>query len=117
MGDTGGASRFFYCPKAGTAERNAGLGDEENTWPTVKPVALMRWLVRLVTPPGQTVLDPFCGSGSTGLACRLEDRPFVGLERDAEAVRLAKLRLHHVDPNKHEVADVEPPRAKQTALF
>jgi site-specific DNA-methyltransferase (adenine-specific) len=116
-GSTGGASRFFYCPKASPAERNMGLGNEENTHPTVKPIALMRWLVRLVTPPGETALDPFTGSGSTGLACRLEDRPFVGMEREREAVRLAKLRLHHVDPDDYEVADVEPPRARQQGLF
>jgi site-specific DNA-methyltransferase (adenine-specific) len=116
-GETGGASRFFYCPKASTAERNAGLGDEQNPHPTVKPVALMRWLVRLVTPPGETVLDPFCGSGSTGIAAVLEGRDFVGIEEAAEAVRIAKLRCHHVQANPTEVADVKPARTKQPELF
>jgi hypothetical protein len=60
-GDSGSAARFFYCAKATTDERGEG-----NNHPTVKPVALMRWLVRLVTPKGGTVLDPFMGSGSTG---------------------------------------------------
>jgi site-specific DNA-methyltransferase (adenine-specific) len=117
MGDTGGASRFFYCPKASTAERNAGLGDEQNPHPTVKPIALMRWLCRLVTPPGGLVLDPFCGSGSTGVAAVLEGFRFLGLEQDAEAVRVARLRIHHRQPNADEVAAVEPPRAKQGRLF
>lgn len=117
MGDTGGASRFFYCPKASTAERNAGLGDEQNTHPTVKPIALMRWLCRLVTPPGQAVIDPFAGSGSTGAAAVLEGLPFTGLEQDAEAVRIARLRIHHRQPNSAEVADVAPPKARQGSLF
>jgi site-specific DNA-methyltransferase (adenine-specific) len=55
----------------------------------VKPVELMRWLVRLITPPGGVVLDPFLGSGTTGMACRLEQLPFVGIERDAEYLPLA----------------------------
>lgn len=117
MGDTGGASRFFYCPKASTAERNAGLGDEQNPHPTVKPLALMRWLCRLITPPGGLVLDPFCGSGSTGVAAVLEGFRFLGLEQDAEAVRVARLRIHHRRPNPDEVATVEPPQVKQGSLF
>jgi site-specific DNA-methyltransferase (adenine-specific) len=115
--DTGGASRFFYCPKASTAERNAGLGDEQNPHPTVKPVALMRWLCRLVTPPGGLVLDHTCGSGSTGVAAALEGFGFYGIEQDAEAVRVARLRIHHRQPNADEVASVEPPRARQGRLF
>jgi site-specific DNA-methyltransferase (adenine-specific) len=115
--DTGGASRFFYCPKASTRERNAGLGDEQNPHPTVKPVALMRWLVRLITPPGQMVLDPFCGSGSTGIAAVLEGRAFTGLEQDAEAVRVARLRIHHRRPNPAQLADMAPPQARQRGLF
>jgi DNA modification methylase len=65
--DRGGASRFFYCAKTSRAERNAGLPDLlVNDHPTVKPISLLRWLVRLVTPPGGRVLDPFLGSGSAG---------------------------------------------------
>lgn len=116
-GDSGGASRFFYCAKASTSERNAGLGDERNPHPTVKPLALMRWLCRLVTPPGGLVLDPFCGSGSTGVAAVLEGFRFLGLEQDAEAVRVARLRIHHRQPNPDEVASVAPARAKQGRLF
>jgi len=66
-GSEGGASRFFYCAKASKADRGPG-----NAHPTVKPVELMRWLVRLVTPPGGTVLDPFAGSGTTGQAAIIE---------------------------------------------
>lgn len=94
LGDRGGASRFFYCAKASKAERNAGLVDG-NAHPTVKPIALMRWLVRLVTPPGGTVLDPFLGSGTTGIATALEGFGFVGIERDAEYLRIAGARIAH----------------------
>lgn len=65
---------------------------------TVKPVELMRWLVRLVTPVGGRVLDPFCGSGTTGMACRYEQRPFIGIEREAEYVQIAERRIGAVAP-------------------
>lgn len=66
-----------------------------NHHPTVKPVALMRWLVRLVTPPGGLVLDPFAGSGSTGVACVLEGLRFAGIEQDAEYAEIARRRVAH----------------------
>jgi site-specific DNA-methyltransferase (adenine-specific) len=126
--DVGGASRFFYCAKAGTAERNAGLNDlpvsadpltmsptstihrgrvggqrvddhvpvrapRANVHPTVKPIELMRWLCRLVTPPGGTVLDPFAGAGTTGCAAVLEGFDFVGIEREADYVAIAEARI------------------------
>jgi site-specific DNA-methyltransferase (adenine-specific) len=59
----------------------------------VKPIALMRWLVRLVTPPGGIVLDPFTGSGTTGIACGLESLSFIGVEREAEYVAIARARM------------------------
>jgi DNA modification methylase len=59
---------------------------------TVKPVDLMRWLVRLVTPPRGIVLDPFMGSGSTGVACRLEGVGFVGIDQEPRYVEIARLR-------------------------
>jgi site-specific DNA-methyltransferase (adenine-specific) len=79
--DTGGASRFFYCAKASRSERTHN-GVIENNHPTVKPVTLMRWLTRLITPPNGHVLDPFCGSGSTGVACAYEGFPFTGIDKD-----------------------------------
>jgi hypothetical protein len=91
-GDTGGASRFFYTAKASRADRNAG-GMAENTHPTVKPTDLMRWLVRLVTPPGGVVLDPFAGSGSTLVASRAEGVRAVGIEREDEYARIIADRL------------------------
>jgi site-specific DNA-methyltransferase (adenine-specific) len=91
-GDTGGASRFFYTAKASRADRNAG-GMAENTHPTVKPTDLMRWLVRLVTPPGGIVLDPFAGSGSTLVAARAEGVRAVGIEREDEYARIIADRL------------------------
>jgi DNA modification methylase len=110
--------RFRYVAKASRAERNAGLdGFEErfsptmgngigakehdpdtatrkmNVHPTVKPISLMRWLVRLVTPPGGTVLDPFAGSGTTGCAAVLEGFDFVGCEREPEYADIAEARI------------------------
>jgi DNA modification methylase len=92
--DKGGASRFFYCAKASTRERSAGL-DDRNGHPTVKPIELMRWLVRLVTPPAGTVLDPFTGSGTTGCAAVLEGFDFIGIEREAEYAQIARARIAH----------------------
>ena len=117
------AQRFFYSPKASRKERNAGLeGMEErrsgalefrnresekgqfegapqfaqNHHPTVKPIELMRYLVRLTkTPTGGVVLDPFTGSGTTGIACELEGREFIGIEREAEYVEIAEKRIAH----------------------
>jgi len=92
FGDTGGASRFFYCPKASKAERGEG-----NTHPTVKPIALMRYLCRLVTPPGGTVLDPFAGSGSTLLAAQAEGFAAIGIEIDEAYAEIARARLEGVE--------------------
>jgi site-specific DNA-methyltransferase (adenine-specific) len=91
--DSGGASRFFYCAKASARERSEGLDGERNAHPTVKPLAFMRWLVRLVTPPGGLVLDPFAGSGTTGVAALSEGMRFVGVEREAEYVQIARARI------------------------
>jgi site-specific DNA-methyltransferase (adenine-specific) len=93
--DSGGASRFFpvfkYQAKAPASERPR-LPDG-TAWPTVKPVDLMRWLVRLVTPPGGTVLDPFAGTGTTGEACLLEGFGCILIERDPVALQLTGQRL------------------------
>ena len=101
--DSGGASRFFYVAKASKAEREAGLdsdSDRANHHPTVKPIELMRYLVRLVTPKGGTVLDPFMGSGSTGCAAMLEGIDFVGIDITPEYVEIARRRiLHHANQN------------------
>ena len=86
--DSGSAARFFYCAKASKKERGEG-----NNHPTVKPVALMRYLCRLVTPPGGLVLDPFMGSGTTGLAATEEGFQFFGIEREAAYVDIARRRM------------------------
>jgi site-specific DNA-methyltransferase (adenine-specific) len=86
----GGASRFFYCAKAPKSERPKIDGVSH---PTVKPLSLMRWLVRLVTPPGGTVLDPFAGSGTTGEAAILEGFRVTLIEREREYVPLIMVRL------------------------
>lgn len=105
--DAGTAARFFptfrYQAKAARGEREAGVTGERrrqagqcqrvNHHPTVKPVDVMRWLVRLVTPPGGLVLDPFCGSGTTGCAAVLEGFRFVGIEREAEYAAIARQRI------------------------
>jgi site-specific DNA-methyltransferase (adenine-specific) len=86
----GGASRFFYCPKASKKDRESG-----NIHPTVKPTDLMAYLIRLVTPKGGVVLDPFMGSGSTGKAAVLEDMEFIGIEREEEYYEIAKQRIEN----------------------
>lgn len=89
-GDSGGASRFFYCAKAPKSERPKVDGVAH---PTVKPLALMRYLVRMVTPPGGVVLDPFAGTGTTLQAARDEGFHAIGIEAQAEYIPLAKQRL------------------------
>jgi DNA modification methylase len=97
--DTGGAARYFntfaYAAKPSRAERDAGCEDlpGANNHPTVKGIELMRWLVRLITPPGGTVLDPFMGSGTTGIAALCEGRDFVGMERKDSYIERARARL------------------------
>jgi site-specific DNA-methyltransferase (adenine-specific) len=88
----GGASRFFYVAKVSPSERKLDDGSKSNH-PTVKPVRLMRYLCRLITPSGGLVLDPFTGSGSTGVAALLEGFRFLGIEREAEYVEIAEKRL------------------------
>lgn len=93
IGDTGGPSRFFYCARASTAEKGDG-----NTHKTVKPLDLMRYLCRLTkTPAGGTVLDPFMGSGSTGVACLAEGRSFIGIDLEEKNVEIARRRIRSID--------------------
>jgi DNA modification methylase len=118
--DAGSAARFFYCAKASRKDRNAGCGElpekamnwssgeqspgtfqspntnraASNFHPTVKPTELMRWLVRLVTPPGGTVLDPFAGSGSTGRAASIEGFDAILIELNPEYAEIARRRIH-----------------------
>jgi site-specific DNA-methyltransferase (adenine-specific) len=92
-GDTGTAARFFYCAKASKGERGEGNGH-----PTVKPLALMRWLVRLACPAGGIVLDPFAGSGTTGLAALQEGRRAVLIEREPAYCEIIRRRLAQHEP-------------------
>jgi site-specific DNA-methyltransferase (adenine-specific) len=110
-----GVSRFFYTAKASRSERTHG-GTVENKHPTVKPISLMRYLVRLVTPPGGSVLDPFCGSGSTLVAAELEGFDYLGIEQDPESHKTACERLANAevlrkktDPKAAQVATEEEP--------
>ncbi len=107
FGDAGTAARFYYCAKASKADR-AG-----SRHPTIKPIALMRWLVRLVTPPGGLVLDPFAGSGTTGAAALAEGRHAILIERETEYFndikrRLRALRRDPVPIGKTVAASVQP---------
>lgn len=88
IGDSGSAARFFYCAKASKKDRGDG-----NNHPTVKPTELMKWLVKLVTPEGGVVLDPFAGSGTTLVACKMLGRDCIGIEREPEYVEIVKRRL------------------------
>ena len=96
----GDAARFFYCPKASKKDRDA-----DNNHPTVKPTDLMRYLCRLVTPPGGTVLDPFMGSGSTGKAAMLEGFRFIGIEREKEYMEIARSRIENAFTSKSDDPD------------
>ena len=123
--DTGGASRFFYQAKASRSERNMGLeGMEEkqvysgglegasiplkgspllpqsNNHPTVKPLKLMEYLVKLITPPKGICLDPFAGSGSTLIACKRLGFDFIGCEKEKEYCQIAEARLKAVRTQK-----------------
>jgi|694.fasta_scaffold04165_21 DNA modification methylase len=150
LGDTGGASRFFYIAKASKSERNRGLngfetkqtkgggggigdyledvnsasgkyGSEKapsrNHHPTIKPVKLMQYLVRLITPPNGLVLDPFCGSGTTGIACKLENFNFVGMELDAEYAKIAEARVaNYTEEPETELEFIEEEQQPQRQL-
>ncbi len=107
-------SRLFFCAKVSRQEREAGCehlpgleldlfpnaqdhppAKARNPHPTVKPIELMRWLVRLASPAHGLVLDPFCGSGTTGIAARLEDRLFLGIEQEPAYIQIARARITH----------------------
>ena len=121
--DKGSAARFFYCAKASKAERNMGLDDYEekqvtdgtirsnqetartfgansakrkNYHPTVKPIKLMEYLVRLVTPKEGIVLEPFAGSGTTLIACKQQGFNYIGIEKEQEYCDIAEARLKAV---------------------
>ena len=125
MGCLGESARFFYCAKASKADRNEGLFEglqrtrnkrkrwqqdksgtflvrakesklAYNSHPTVKPTDLMRYLCRLITPPGGVILDPFMGSGSSGKASRLEGFKFIGIDSDQESFYTATKRIEAV---------------------
>lgn len=85
---TDGASRFFYCPKANKKERGT-----DNIHPTVKPIALMEYLIKLITPVNGIVLDPFLGSGTTGVAAVRNNFDFIGIEKDKEYYKIASKRI------------------------
>jgi len=95
--DVGGGevSRFFYCSKASQSERNHS-GEVNNDHPTVKPLDLMQWLVRMVTVEEQKVLDPFAGSGTTAVACHNEGRSCTAIEMEEEYVDIINERLDEV---------------------
>ena len=92
-GDEGSVARYFYCPKTSKSEKG-----NDNTHPTVKPIKLMRYLCRLITPKGGTVLDPFMGSGSTGIAAKDEGFEFIGIEREKEYFEIAERRVSVASP-------------------
>ena len=127
--DNGSAARFFYCAKASKRDRNEGLDDFEakrdhdgredgrtgennprnrtntpkvNHHPTVKPVDLMRYLCRLITPPNGIVLDPFMGSGSTGKGAVYEGFDFIGIDQSAEYCEIANARINFAIENRDE---------------
>lgn len=118
--DEGSASRFFYCAKVSPSERNMGFeksSEKQNTHPTLKPLSLMKYLVRLVTPRNGIVLDPFMGSGTTGMACVLEGFNFIGIEREKEYFDIANVRINYVENNKEEVIDKKKNKSVKKEKF
>jgi hypothetical protein len=120
--DSGGASRFFptfgYYPKA--SDRTIpGRSDITNTHPTIKSPDLMRWLVRLVTPPSGRLLDCFMGSGTTGVACAAEGVAFTGIEADAGNFEIARARVlaAHGSPEYAAEANTTAPTGAQMVLL
>lgn len=138
----GGASRFFYCSKASKKDREEGLNGvganlaptmgngiggkehdpetatpKKNFHPTVKPTELMRYLCRLITPPGGTVLDPFMGSGSTGKAAMLEGFNFIGVDLSQEYVDISRARIEHARNQAEEKARAELSEKQKPRLF
>jgi 16S rRNA G966 N2-methylase RsmD len=113
-GDSGGASRFFYVARASKQDRNEGV--ESNTHPTVKPTALMEYLIRLVTPAGGVVLDPFTGSGSTGKAALLNGYRFIGCELTEEYFPIIEGRLKHA-AEQYAAKATEEETKEQETLF
>lgn len=130
-------SRLFFSSKVSRTERDAGcerLPPQDlnlfpnaqgsgrpplatrNPHPTVKPIALMRWLVRLACPPGGLVLDPFCGSGTTGAAALIEHRRFLGIERETAYTKIARTRIAHGAPTtgRHRKEQTGDPLATPT---
>lgn len=91
--EEGSAARYFYCPKVSKKERG-----ENNKHPTVKPQELMKYLVRIVTPKGGTVLDPFMGSGSTGMAAKDLGFDFIGIEKSEEYFKICQERIEQINP-------------------
>jgi len=104
--DSGNSSRFFksiiYQPKASKAERGQGNGH-----PTVKPLKLMEYLIKMITPAGGVVLDPFAGSGTTGIAAKRLGYNYILIEKEAEYIEIIKARL----------SQLKKPQNKQTTMF
>ena len=149
-GQLAGASRFFYCPKASPSERNKGLEGfdlkapaygsnlsssnkgtisnskkpKQNFHPTVKPVSLMKYLCKMITPKGGTVLDPYMGSGTTGIGALTEGFLFIGIENEKEYCEIAQARINAYVPgytieasNRKGIDIEEKPKAYQQTLF
>ena len=151
-GDSGSAARYFYCAKASKRDRDEGLElfetktkvfngksdtsskdikdveqrfttQGKNTHPTVKPVDLMQYLVRLVTPPSGTVLDPFNGSGSTGKAAMYENKDrnagykYIGIELTAEYLPIADARIRYAAGDNTPIEQPDIPAVGQITIF
>jgi len=108
--DNGGASRFFYCPKASKKERNIGCENlkpkPQNNHPTLKPIKLLKYLIRLISPPEGVILDPFMGSGSTGCAAISENKEFIGIEMNDDYYDIAKRRIKYFLDKKDKPYDI-----------
>lgn len=98
---------FYYCAKASKSERNEGLGELKCIHPTVKPIKLMEYLIKMVTPKGGIVLDPFMGSGTTGCACVKNNYKFIGIEMTEEYIPIAEARIKAHVPTQQKLEGIE----------
>lgn len=105
--DSGAAARFFYCAKPSVAERSMGLKGKRNIHITVKPLEVMRWLVRLITPKGGTVLDPFLGSGTTAIAAENEGCDWLACDNNEEYCQIAEARIKALGGTQTRIIDFQ----------
>ena len=117
VGGGGGIGDYIEDINSASGKYGSEKAPNKNFHPTVKPIKLMQYLAKLITPPNGIVLDPFCGSGTTGVACKLEGFEFVGMEQDAEYTKIAEARINNHIDEKDKVEPIQKDNREQLSLF